>query len=134
MHVCICMCMYIFICVHICVCIYMYMYIHMYMYIYTHIHRHIHTFVQTHVRTCLYETKLYRNRYYCQKTWRTHKIGHKVCPRIQLYIYLPHTHAHTHTHTHIHIPFSLSFFLTKRSAHQMMRKALCLHRSQLSVS
>ena len=50
--------------------------------IYIHIHRHMHTFVQTHVRTCIYETKLYRNRYYCQKTWHTHKIGHKVCPRI----------------------------------------------------
>ena len=82
MHVCICMCMYIFICMHSCVCIYMYMYKYMYIYIYIYIHRHMHTFVQTHVRTCLYETKLCRNRYYCQKTWRTHKIGHKVCPRI----------------------------------------------------
>ena len=68
----------------------------------------MHTRVQTHVHTCLYETEWYRNRHFCQKTWRTHKMGHKVWPRISVtthivicwYIIYAHTHTHTHTHTY----------------------------------
>jgi len=40
----------------------------------------------------------------------------------------------SNTHTHIHTPSSLSFFMTMRSAHQIMRKTWFLYRSQLDVS
>ena len=64
--------------------------------------------------TCLYGTESCRNRYCSQETWRTHTIGHKVCPRVKLYvIYHIRTHTHTHTNTHVHQISSLSFFLTR---------------------
>jgi len=76
----------------------------------------LHTYIDTRTHmyghmfdTCLYGTESCRNRYCSQETWRTHTIGHKVCPRVKLYvIYHIRTHTHTHTNTHVHQISSLS--------------------------
>jgi len=56
--------------------------------------------------------------------------GHTVKTSIYIYILFILCYiSHMYMCIHIHILSSLSFFLTKSSAHQMMRKALTLHRT-----
>ena len=58
--------------------------------------------------------------------------------RLYIYVYIYMLYvlcyiSHMQIRIHAHILSSLSFFLTKSSVHQMMRKALCLHQAPWGV-
>jgi len=86
-----------YVCIYICVCMYIYVYTYIEDYVYIYVYKHTSTYAHVgtglyrHFDTCFYETETYNNGYCCQQTWRMQKIGHEMCQRIQLYIWLSHT-------------------------------------------